>query len=104
MTLAAVFQAPANQPVVNVNGRSYTVTGPTITIPYPDAASVQLPMLQVQGATADRPTYNPDGGHFGAATGGVPLRMFDTTLGEMIFLANPGQPPAAWINAAGSAV
>jgi hypothetical protein len=104
MTLSALFLSPANQMAVNVNGRSYTVTGATITIPYPDAlaAAAQLTLLQIQGLTIDRPVFSPTGNGFGVGATSVPARMFDQTLGEMIF--NSGASPTVWVNAAGSVV
>jgi hypothetical protein len=105
MTLAAVFESPAGQVVVtSSSGHTYAVTGPTIVINYPDAANVQLPLLQIQGATADRPVFTPQGNIIGVCATSVPLKFFDTTLGEMIFNSNPDQAPTVWLNAAGSQV
>lgn len=103
MTLSVVCQAPANQPVVNINGRQYTPSSGVVTIPMPDAVQAvqQLRPIQWQGATSDRPTFNPNGGING---GLVTTSMFDTTLGEMICVSNPGQAPVVWTNASGSAV
>jgi len=105
MTLAAVFLAPANQVVVtSSSGQTYPVTGKTITVNYPDAGNIQLPLLQIQGLTADRPQYSETGNVFGAGINSVPLRFFDTSLSEFIFCSNPGQSPTVWISASGSVV
>jgi hypothetical protein len=105
MTLAAVFLAPANQVVVtSSSGHTYAVSGSTVVIPFPDAINVQLELLQIQGATSDRPVATPQGNIFGVGATSVPLRFFDTTLGEMIFNSNPGQSPTVWISSTGSVV
>jgi hypothetical protein len=105
MTLAAVFLAAAGQVVVtSSSGHTYAVTGSTVVIPFPDAINVQLELLQLQGLTGDRPVATPQGNVFGVGATSVPLRFFDTTLGEMIFNSNPGASPTVWVNAAGSVV
>jgi hypothetical protein len=101
MALAIRFIPNAGRAVIYTpSGRTYNVTGPTVDIPFPDADAVatdQATRLMVVGATADRPAGGPD------RIGWPPPRMYDTTLGEPIFLV-PGSYPASWVDITGSPV
>jgi hypothetical protein len=98
MALAIRFIPNPDRAVIYTpSGRTYNVIGPTVDIPFPDADAVatdQATRLMVVGATADRPVGGPK------RIGWPPLGMYDTTLGEPIFLV-PGSYPASWVDITG---
>jgi hypothetical protein len=64
MALAIRFIPNAGRTVIYApSGRTYSITGATVDIPFPDADAVatdQATMLMVVGTSADRPAGGPD--------------------------------------------
>jgi len=102
MALCFRFVPNVGRAALVANGRNYLVTGATVDVPYADGLAIQGDQalrLTLVGATTDRPTFQP-----GVPFGGMPMTMYDTSLGGPIFLSNPGVNPPLWVNISGSPV